>query len=209
MNFVIAVLEPQFLGLNVSLWLNAASIIIGVVIAAFVSPWVASRTAKRDQQERLLRVLLNTWQTPANVDYQSSIALIPLDFKGCKSILSLRTALLTELNIPPSDDAKEQSERNELIQDMQANLISAIARELNFDVTPESLRAGVYVSKGFVDRANLEVGAMIAWHRIADALERNNSMLEMQFGKLPDQPALDAPKSTPRRKSKMKASVDK
>ncbi len=164
------------LGLNVSIWLNAGSIIVGVILAGFISPWLAARTSRRDQQERLLRILLNTWQLPANADYQSSIALIPLDFKGCPKILSARQGLLKAVNTPAPEDQDAQAEHNRRLGELQAALISEIAKELDFDITPESLMSGAYLSKGFVDREHLILGALVAWQRIAHALERNNEM---------------------------------
>lgn len=156
--------------------LNAVSILAAILIASLVSPKLVARRAHRDQRERLLRVLLHTWPTPANPEYQSSITLIPLDFKDSKSVLDARQAYLDAVNQPaPSEDEAAKAQFEDF-RTKQAALISAIAVELGFDISPESILSGTYISKGFTDRENLTLNAMFAWQRIATALERNNEM---------------------------------
>src|SRR5438128_704944 len=77
---------------------NAVSVVAAIIIASLISPRLVKNQARRDQRERLLRVLLHTWPTPANPEYQSSITLIPLDFKGCKKVLAARQTYLNAVN---------------------------------------------------------------------------------------------------------------
>ncbi len=123
-----------------------------------------------------MRVLLHTWPTPANPEYQSSITLIPLDFKGCAKILLARQTYLNAVNQPPPEEEEAAKAQFEDFRNKQAALISIIAIELGFAISPESILSGTYISKGFTDREQLITNALFAWQRIATALERNNEM---------------------------------
>ena len=169
-----------WLGIGRGEWLtaitNMMAIIIAILIAAKIAPKAEERRACRDQQERLLRVLIATSPTPANPDYQGAIALIPIDFRGYKSVLGARDEYLTLVNTAAPTDEEGAADLLKRTVEKQADMIAAIAQELGFDLTSEGLRSGAYVSKGFVDREHLQLDAMRSWTRIADALERNNQM---------------------------------
>lgn len=173
---------------------NMLAIIIAIIIAAKIAPKAEERRARRDQQERLLRVLISTSPMPANPEYQGAIALIPIDFKGNKRVLDARVDYLAVVNTPPPDDADGQAEHFKKQVEKQSDLIATIAQELGFDLTSEGLRTGAYVSKGFVDREELLLNAMRAWPRIAEALERNNHMFAHSLGLLQEEqrPETDA-----------------
>jgi hypothetical protein len=179
--------EPLWLGLDISVWLNAASIIIGAVVAllvaGYLSPKLAAKSAKRDQQERLLRVLISTRQTVANPDYQAVINLIPIDFKGVRDILSAREAYLQCVRIPlPEGDELIHARIAEQFS-LQGVLIHTIASHLGYAISESDLDASsYYLSQGFVDRQDIEVLAQRAWPRIADALERQNVLTEIAVG---------------------------
>jgi hypothetical protein len=163
------------------------AIVIAVVIAALIVPRIEARKARRDQQERLLRSLINTWQLPANPEYQGALALIPIDFKGNKRVLDLRTEYLALVNSPAPDDDAAAAEHFNRAVDKQSDLIAGIAQAIGIDLTSEALRTGAYVSKGYVDREQLLLAAMGSWPRIAIALERNNQMFAHSLGILPGQ----------------------
>ena len=138
--------------------------------------------------------MLHTWPTPANPEYQSSITLIPLDFKGCRKVLEARQVYLDAVNQPAATDEEAAKVQVEDWRSKQAVLISRIAQELNFDITPESIMSGAYISKGFTDREQLIINALFAWQRIAVALERNNVMFAATLQ--PDAPP-QMPDATP------------
>lgn len=161
----------------ISAALNALSILAAILVATWISPMIADRKALREQQERLLKVLLNTRQTPAHSDYQAAIALLPLDFRHHPAVLKARDEYLEIVNtqIPSDPDAARQHLDDTVAK--QAEMISAMANVLGFQISKESLIAGGYISQGFAERDMLNVQSMIAWQRIALALERNNEML--------------------------------
>ncbi|MDT7527994.1 hypothetical protein OVY29_04890 [Sphingopyxis sp. SE2] len=185
MKILFGATEPSIFGIDVSIWLNAAGILAGLAIAGLLTPWLASRSTRRDQQERTLRLLLNTWQTPANPDYQHAIAVIPIDFRKCRAVLDAHEALMVAVNEAPAQTEEEALTKNETMQNLQHQLMEAMATKLGLEVTAEKLRARAYLSKGFVDREMMFISAMQAWTRIADALERSN---EMFAPTTPDQP---------------------
>jgi hypothetical protein len=177
---VVVAAAPWWSSITAGDWLqavlNAVSIFAAIMIASFITPRWEERKARRDQRERLLRVMLHTWPTPANPDWQSSITLIPFDFKGCKAVLGARQAYLDTVNRQPPTEEEAATAHFDEARTKQAALIAAVANELGFNITPESFLSGIYVSKGFTDRENLTLNAMFAWQRIATALERNNEM---------------------------------
>jgi hypothetical protein len=159
--------------------LNALSIFAALMIASLITPWLDKRKAVREQRERLLRLMLHTWPTPANQDWQSSIALIKFDFKGCEPVLKARQAYLQAANLPPAPDAGAAKVQSEYLRKKQAELIAAVANELGHDTTAEGFLAETYVSKGFTDREELILNALGAWERIAKALELNNELFRL------------------------------
>lgn len=172
--------QSGWLGIAAGDWLSAITsmmaIVIGVVIAARIAPGAAERAARRDQRERLLRILLSTWLVPANAEYQGAISLVRIDFKGCKTVLDALSSYLDSANEIAPTDAEGLAAQGARTVAKQADLIAAIAQELDFDLTSEALQKGAYLSRGFVEREMLTMEAMRAWPRIADALERNNHM---------------------------------
>ena len=177
---VTAAASPWWSSITAGDWLqavlNAVSILAAILIASLIGPKLVERKARQDQRERLLRVMLHTWPTPANPDWQSSITLIPFDFKDCKAVLEARQAYLDTVNRQPPTEEEAATAHFDEARAKQASLIAAVANELGFDITLESFLSGIYVSKGFTDRENLTLNAMFAWQRIATALERNNEM---------------------------------
>ncbi|MXP41282.1 hypothetical protein GRI75_06465 [Altererythrobacter soli] len=175
-----SVVEASLLGIGAGDWLQAlltaASLLVAIITAAIISPKLAERSARRDQRERLLRVLISTSPLPANPDYQGAIGLIPIDFKGCERVLKARSDYLAFVRTPfPEDDSGRAAHLQESIN-LQADMIAAMGQELGFDLTRQSLIDGAYVSQGFVEREELNIAAARSWLRIATALEMNNEM---------------------------------
>src|SRR3546814_10682327 len=54
-----------------------------------------------------------------------------------------------------SDLENETPEHHQKSLDLQIAIMCAMADELDYDITPESLRSGAYISKGFADRETL------------------------------------------------------
>lgn len=190
MHVVVSVapaVQSGWFGIESGDWLtaitNMLAIIIAVVIAANVAPKAQARSARRDQRERLLRILIATSALPANPEYQGAIAMIPVDFKGNTRVLNARARYLETVNVEPPTGQDALTEHFRQQNEAQSDLIAIIADELDFDLTKEALRKGAYISKGFIDREQLQIEAMRAWPRIAAALEDNNRILAATIGK--------------------------
>lgn len=187
-----AAVQTGWLGIDSGDWLaaitNMLAIIIAVVIAARIAPKAEERRSRRDQQERLLRVLISTAPMPANPEYQGAIGLIPLDFKGNKRVLDARHHYLTLAYEALPDEVEAQASHYNRQLEAQSDLIAAMAQEIGFDLTSDALRKGAYVSKGFVDREELFLAAMASWPRIAAALERSNHIVGEAMAQAADQP---------------------
>ncbi len=182
-----------WLGLDISIWVNGVSIIVGaviaIVVAAIITPRINRNHAQRDQQERILRALIMTRNSPANFDYNAAINLIPIDFKGCTSILRSRKDYISTAN-KVSDDLSVRQEIYDEQLAMQSALINAIASHLGYDISVDELTADLhYLSNGAVMRENIEIEAHRAWPRIAEALEKQTILSEIAVGlrKLPEE----------------------
>jgi hypothetical protein len=188
---VTAAAQSGWLGIGSGDWLsaitNATAIVIALLIAAKIGPKAEERRARRDQQERLLRILISTSPMPANPEYQGAIGLIPIDFKGNERILGLRTEYLALVNEPVPAEETAATKQFERFREKQSDLIAAIAQALDFDLTRDGLLKGTYVSKGFTDREELLLEAMRSWPKIAIALELNNHMFAQSLGLLSEQ----------------------
>ena len=177
-----------FLGITPSDWLNAGVTTLGmffaILTAVWISPRITDRQTRRDNQERLLRMLLNTRLIPANPDYQTAIAMIPLEFKGNEQVLVAHKRYLATVNVKVDQmDTNKAAEHDEITATHQNLLIAAMANALDFPgVTPDSLQSDGYVSQGFVNCEQMLMQAMQAWPRIAEAIEQSNSITLALWG---------------------------
>lgn len=152
--------------------INGISILAAILVAGWLSPKLQDRAAKQDRKERTLRILLNTWQTPANAEYQSALAVTSLDFHDVPKVMRTRSAYIMHVNKPAPEN--ETPEHHQKSLDLQIAIMCAMADELDYDITPESLRSGAYISKGFADRETLILRAIDAWPSIADGIHQSN-----------------------------------
>lgn len=153
---------------------NGLAIAVGISSTLWLTPKIADRGAKRDRKERLLRLLLATWQTPANPDYQAAITLAALDFHDDPSVLLARSQYIEHVNvIPVEEDLQAHFTRS---RELQINIMVKMADVLDYDITAPGLLSQAYLTQGFVDRDLLNLNAMAAWPRIAAALEAANDM---------------------------------
>ena len=157
---------------------NALGIMAAILVAAWLAPRITSREEKRSSQERLLRMLLNTWLLPAHQDYQSAIVLIPMEFQGNNNVLGARKQYLDHVGARFPDDPKQLERHHDETAIRQTALIEAIATALSIDIKAADLMAGRYLAQGFTERDALSVSAAKAWIRIADAMEKNNQLTE-------------------------------
>lgn len=143
------------------------------MLTGWLAPKQQDRAAKQDRKERTLRILLNTWQTPANPEYQSALAVTALDFHAVKPVMKARSDYIAHVNAhaPEGDEAMAHFQKS---QDLQIAIMCAMADELDYDISPESLKSGAYVSKGFVDRETMILKAMEAWPQIANGIYQSN-----------------------------------
>lgn len=188
-----------FIGITPSDWLNAGVTTLGmffaILTAVWISPWITGRQTRRDNQERLLRMLMNTRLIPANPDYQTAIAMIPLEFKGNEKVCTAHKRYLATVNVKVDQiDIKKAAEHDETTTLHQNQLIAAMANALDFPgVTPDTLKSDGYVSRGFVNREQMLMQAMQAWPRIAEAIEQSNRISLALWGEKLKVPAQDQP----------------
>lgn len=174
---------------------NGFSILAAILLTGWLAPKQQDRATKEDRKERTLRILLNTWQTPANPEYQSALAVTALDFHDVNPVMKARADYIAHVNAlaPEGDEAAAHFRK---AQDLQITIMCAMADELDYDISPESLRNGAYVSKGFVDRETMILKAMEAWPQIANGIHQSNMIsLGIHPAQLPP-PDPESPEAT-------------
>ena len=144
------------------------SIVVGLIIAGQLSPFLADRKARQDQRENIVRVMLRTMPMPAHPDFQAALSQIKFDFRKYPSVISALNSYL---------DACDEPDTTQDLQAKTAELISELFSAIGQSVEPAEILAGRYLSRGFYEREETAITAQRAWPRIADALESNNELL--------------------------------
>lgn len=152
---------------------NGFSILAAILLTGWLAPKQQDRAAKEERKERTLRILLNTWQTPANPDYQSAIAVTALDFHDVATVMKARAEYITHVSRQVLDE-NEAVSHFQKTRELQIAIICAMAKDLDYDISAESLNSNAYISEGFTQREVLTLRALVAWPQIADGIHQSN-----------------------------------
>jgi predicted transcriptional regulator len=159
-----------------SAWLDALvtsiSILFAILAAVWISPSIAMRHARRNNQENVLRRLINSRLIVANPEWQTALALVPMEFQSSKVVLASRRRY--HEHVSTLLDGKNDNEKSTHIAEtsnLQNKLIADIAKYLKIEgLDPESLNRDRYLSQAFADREVLILKALAALPDISDAL---------------------------------------
>lgn len=152
---------------------NALGVFFAIVAAVWLTPRLNRREAQRNNQERVLRMLVNSRVNVANPDWQTAISLIPIEFPKSKSVQAARKTYLEHVSIPVDGTNPEVFTLHvKRTAQLQSDLISSIAAALKISgLTTETLMQDGYLSKGYVDREILVSSALGSLPRIETALQ--------------------------------------
>lgn len=158
-------------------WLDAViggvGIFFAILAAVWITPRLARRQAERSNQERVLRMLVNARLYVANPEWQTAIALIPIEFPGSKHIRDARLQYISHVSVSIDDlDPEAKLAHVRRTNDLQVNLISAVAAALKIEgLNADALIQDRYLSRGFADREELLKSALEALPEVANALK--------------------------------------
>lgn len=167
------------LGLKLYEWLTLVGIIAGPIAAVAITLWVESRRRDREQQIQVMRMLLNTRHTPADPAYSVAINLVPVEFNKKPKIMAAWQAYIDTVRYTPAPE--NEGTHLGITVAKQTTLIFEIMKTLGFNLSESDIQTSAYVSKGWVERDDINIAAMRSWPRIADALEFQTRMLAGEF----------------------------
>lgn len=150
---------------------------ISGVLGIFIGHYLSLRTQQKNDKLKLLKQLVGTWLLEAHPDYQLGIALVPVTFDSDADVLRARDVYLAHVSQNVPEDISAREKHLEKTRDLQAHLISLMAKSVGLPIDQDSLKRSRYVAQGYVDRERLSIDAASAQVRIAAAVEENNSLL--------------------------------
>lgn len=176
--------------------LTLLGVIVGPLSAVLVTLWSQARNAARDKQLHTFRMLIGTRHAVADPAYSVAINMIPVDFNKCPKIMAAWERYMDSAYYKPSPENKERHYRD--LTDKQTRLLFEISQHLSYRISESDLEKRVYASQSFVDRDQLSIQAQVAWLRIANALETQNSAAGLPQGPTPEAliPEQSAPEKT-------------
>lgn len=151
--------------------------VVAVVLAVIIQPWQAARTAKRNEQEQSLRAILMNRNHISRREYLNAFHLIPLDFRGRRSILEAHARYLKHSNsvLPEGDEEKVVYVKD--LYRLQGEMIREMGRSLGYRFSDEDLHpSNFYIPGSQAQQIDREKLALEAWPRIATALEQHAQM---------------------------------
>lgn len=178
--------------------LTLLGVVVGPLSAVLVTLWSQARNAIRDRQLNTFRMLIGTRHVVADPGYSVAINMIPVDFNRQAKIMAAWERYMDTAYYKPSLENKERHERE--LTDKQTRLIFEISKHLSYRISESDLEKRSYASQSFVDRDQLGIQAQVAWIRIANALETQNSAAGLPHGPAPETlvPEQPAPKELPK-----------
>lgn len=166
--------EPIDLGLKLYEFLTLLAIITGPIIAVIVSLVMEARRRTREQQTQTLRMLLSTRHLPSDPNYSTAINLIPIDFNNNTGVMTAWNTYIETIRFRPAAE-DEETHRQKTIN-KQTKLIFQMMKCLGYKLDETDIQLSAYAADGFILRENMNIEAMLAWPRIATALETQTQM---------------------------------
>jgi hypothetical protein len=118
-------------------------------------------------------MLIGTRHLAADPQYSIAINMIPIDFNKHQRIIDAWHRYMDIVCFKPN--AENKSRHNEEMVTRQTKLILEISKHLAYNLSESDLEKKSYAAQSFIDRDELSVMAQVAWVRIANALEVQNS----------------------------------
>jgi hypothetical protein len=167
--------ESLYWGLKVYEWLTLLAIIVGPVLAVVVTVWSAGRSKIIDQRLQVLRMLIATHHLPSDPSYQVAINLIPVEFRGCKAVLSAHREFIESVN-RNLDGINDETIRTDWgIKSVR--LVHEVAKSLKYDLRETDFQTTHYSSGGWSERERIFLDSQKAMRDIAINLKLQSRLL--------------------------------
>ena len=160
--------EPTYAGLKLYEWLTIAAIVIGPIVAVWITHVAAQRSKDRQQKLQVLRMLIATHHLPSDPMYQVSINLIPIEFRGCAPVIEAHREFIE--SIQKRMDGVNDGAIARDYQMKSIRLVHQVAKALKYDLRETDLQTAPYVSKGCAERDGILLDSQKAMRDIANLL---------------------------------------
>ena len=168
------------LGMNAGELAQAAAALFG----AFVGPYLAIVITQRIDRSRrnreskihLLKQLLSTQVSIGDPAFSAAVNLARVEFADCQPVIDALDKFVRGSEPDPSGRLATEEE-NELIMARLYFVIEEMSRELGFSINGQSIRRQLYAAGSMRYREKIQAEALLAWPRIATALEQQVAMV--------------------------------
>ena len=165
-----------FLGLKLYELLTLVGVFLGPILAVLITLWHEQRRRTRDARQQVLKMLLAARATPADPAFNLAINLIPVEFNDCREVMTAwrEFNLLTNTHVPP----ERQADHQQRIVVKQTGLIYQMMLAVGLKLSEGEIQTESYISQGFVQRDSIYLDSLVAMRDVANALARQNQLLE-------------------------------
>ena len=170
--------DALYLGLKLYELLTIVAIVLGPIIAVGITVATEAGRRLKEQQTQTLRMLLSTRHLASDPAYSTAINLIPVDFNRVTGVMIAWQAYIDKIRTTPAQGTEEIHHRESL--NKQTKLIFAMTQHLKYKLAETDIDISAYAAQGFIDRDNLQLSALAAWPRIAEALEAQTQWISSQ-----------------------------
>lgn len=124
-----------------------AAILLGPILAVFITRFVDSYRAAKERRLEIFRTLMRTRLTPVHPDHVGALNLVELEFIGYKAVIEAWRTYLQSLAVPSNIDGNIQEKRSRQL----TVLLSKMADSLGIKVSQMEILNGNYLPQGWID----------------------------------------------------------
>lgn len=154
-----AVTHPTYFGLQLYELLTLGVILLGPVLAVWLTVWAGNRGRRIEQRTQILRMLITTYHLPSDPTFQVAINLVRIEFRGCAKVLEAHREFIDEAGKPDGQTGIKS-----------VRLIHEMAKVLRYDLRETDLQTMPYSSRGWGERERLHLDSQQAMRDIATLL---------------------------------------
>ena len=167
--------QNLYFGMKLYELITLLAILVGPLLAVAVTIWSTNRGKNRDQQLQVLRMLIATHHLPSDPAYQVAINLIPIEFRGHKSVMDAHREFILSVQKQP-DGVNDVS----IFKDWglkSIRLVHEVAKALKYDLRETDLQTVPYSSKGWAERDAILIDSQKAMRDIANLLHVQSRLI--------------------------------
>jgi len=143
--------EATHLGLRASEWIMIAAVIFGPIAAVLTQIYVQRRQEKRNQKLWVFGTLMSNRATVIAPDFVRALNYIDVVFYKNEDVRSKWKALLSHYNSDLYKAEPVDPKTFEKARDLTAELLTEIAKDLNYEFNYTHIKENAYYPQGHVE----------------------------------------------------------